>query len=146
MSDSLALLQTNQAVHWAFAYLGTPWVRGGEGPGYDCYSFVRMVQHQHFGIVMPVIDVDADDFRAVATHMQQSHEKANWQRVSQPQEGDCVLMAHAKYPTHIGVYLAADGGGVLHCVRGEGVVFSSLSALVLSGWGRLEYYRYASCA
>lgn len=146
MQDSLALLQTNQPVHWAFAYLGTPWVRGGEGPGYDCYTFARMIQRQHFGIDMPLINVDADDFRLVATQMQKNPEKDNWLQVSEPQEGDCVLMAHAKYPSHAGVYLTENNGGVLHCVRGQGVVFSSMDALKLSGWSHLEFYRHASRA
>lgn len=144
---SLDLLQTNQAVHWAFSYLGTPWVSGGDGSaGYDCYTFMRHIQFAHFGIDMPVIDTSADDYRAVVGAMRQHDEKSNWIHVQDPEEGDCVLMAHAKYPSHAGVYLAADGGGVLHCVRGEGVVFSSCHALYKAGWGRLEYYRHASRA
>lgn len=146
MSDSLDLLQTNQSVHWAFSYFNTPWVSGGEGPGYDCYTFSRMIQRKHFGIDMPAIDVNPEDFRAVAMEMKSSHEKKRWQPSSSPAEGDFVLMAHAKYPSHAGIYLDVDGGGVLHCVRGSGVVFASLAALKLSGWSHLEFYRHASRA
>jgi len=139
------LLQTNQVVHWAFAYLGTPWVSGGDGTdGYDCYTFMRHIQRLHFGIDMPAVETNAEDIRAVALAMREHAEKTNWHHVTQPQEGDSVLMAHAKYPSHAGVYLDVDGGGILHCVRGQGVVFSSLTALNLSGWSRLEFYRHAS--
>lgn len=144
---SLDLLQTNQEVHWAFSYLGTPWVSGGDGThGFDCYTFMRHIQRVHFGIEMPVIDTNTEDYRAVANAMHRHDEKQHWIKVQVPQEGDSVLLAHAKYPSHAGVYLEADGGGVLHCVRGEGVVFSRCSSLILSGWGHLEYYRHASRA
>lgn len=145
--DSLDLSQINADLHWAFGYLGTPWVSGGDGAlGYDCYTFTRHIQAAHFGITMPAVDVDAYNFKAVANAMRGRESHAQWQRVDTPTEGACVLMAHAKYPSHIGVYLDVDGGGVLHCVRGEGVVFSTLSALQLSGWSRLEFYTHASHA
>lgn len=144
---SQALLQTNQDVHWAFAYLGTPWVSGGDGTlGFDCYTFMRHIQREHFGIDMPMINAAPENYREVVANMRHHDEKSNWQHVTDPREGDSVLMAHAKYPSHAGIYLDVDGGGVLHCVRGQGVVFSSHAALKLSGWSRLEFYRHASHA
>ncbi|MPS48554.1 NlpC/P60 family protein [Methylobacillus sp.] len=130
-------------MHWAGQYVGTPWVKGGQGPnGYDCWGFVRFVQQKHFDRALSHIDADADSYREVITAIEQTEERHSWVQVQKPAEGDCVLMAHAKYPSHVGVWLDVDGGGVLHCVRGEGVVFSSMSALKLAGWGKVEFYQY----
>jgi hypothetical protein len=42
---------------------------------------------------------------------------------------------------HIGTWLDVDGGGVLHCTRGIGVIFTHDAAWRLSGFGRREYFR-----
>lgn len=143
--DSQALSQINQDLHWAFNYLGRPWVNGAQGPdSFDCWGFFRFIQLHHFGLDLQVINIDADNYRDVAKEMGASSERNDWIKQNVPQEGYAVLMAHAKYPSHVGVWLDADGGGVLHCVRGAGVVFSTLSSLRNSGWGRVEYYKHVS--
>lgn len=143
--DSLDLSQINQELHWAFGYLGRPWVNGAQGPdAFDCWSFFRHIQSTHFGIDVPIYAIDANNFRAVAETILAADERSAWISVPLPTEGCAVLMAHAKYPSHVGVWLDVDGGGVLHCVRGEGVVFSSISSLKTCGWGRVEYYKHVS--
>lgn len=134
-------------MHFAIQYIGKPWVNGGQGPDeFDCWGFFRHVQREHFGREVQFIDVDANDLRTVIKNFRDDDERTKWKKVDEPQDGDGVLMAHGKYPSHVGVWLDIDGGGVLHCTRGEGVVFSSLSSLKTSGWGRLEFYRHASDA
>ena len=54
---------------------------------------------------------------------------------------DVVLMRQAKNPVHAGLWLDIDGGGILHCVRGSGVVFQNIASLNLSGWFIDSYYR-----
>ena len=143
--DSLDLLRTNNDLHWAFDYIGRKWVNGGQGPNeFDCWGFFRYIQDKHFGNFVPAYDVNANDFRKVANTIMDAEERTKWQSVSVPVESCAVLMAHAKYPSHVGIWLDVDGGGVLHCVRGEGVVFSTISSLRNSGWGRVEYYKYVS--
>lgn len=142
---SLDSLQNN--LHWAFQYIGTPWQSGAQGPhAYDCWGFFRHIQLQHFHVAVPVIDVDANNLKASVAAFTQHVERDHWLRAPVPFEGCAVLMAHAKYPSHVGVYLQVDGGGVLHCVRGEGVVFSTLTSLQLAGWSKLEFYAHASHA
>lgn len=144
-ADSLDLLRINTDLHWGFAYIGKPWVSGQQGPdSFDCWGFFRYVQKERFGIDVPFINVNADNFREVARNFSGSDERSKWLATSEPKEGDAVLMAHCKYPSHVGVWLDVDSGGVLHCVRGEGVVFGAVSSLKNSGWGRVEYYRHAS--
>jgi cell wall-associated NlpC family hydrolase len=128
--------------HWAERYIGIPWVNGATGPDeFDCWGFVRHVQRERFGRELPPIKVDADSIRDVARAFGSHDERASWMQVERPIEGDCVLMAHAKYPSHVGLWVEVDGGGVLHCIRGPGVVFNSLSALRHFGWGRIDIYR-----
>lgn len=143
--DSLDSLPTNPEQHWAVQYIGRPWVSGAIGPDeFDCWGFFRYIQNLHYGIDVPPHITDAADLKAVATEFRDSAERINWTPASKPFEGCAVLMAHHKYPSHVGLWLDVDGGGVLHCVRGEGVVFSNLSSLKTCGWGRVEYYKYAS--
>lgn len=123
--------------HWATDYIGLPWVAEKR----DCWAFFRAIQADHYGIVVPVIDVDAMDLHAVARAFRDHDERASWAEVSEPQDGDAVLMAHARYPSHVGVWIDVDGGRVLHCQQGAGVVCSSREALRLSGWGRVSFYR-----
>jgi len=145
--NSLDLSQINPDLHWATAYIGRPWQKGAQGPdSFDCWGFFRFIQKNHFGLEVPFIDADANNMRDVIGNMTGNEERKNWIKTSLPKEGDAVLMAHSKYPSHVGVWLNVDRGGVLHCIRGEGVVFSALSSLKLCGWGRVEYFRHASNA
>lgn len=127
------------APHWASAYIGAPWVAGE----HDCWGFVRRVQRERYGREIPPFDVDAFNRLACARAVRDNPERSNWRQVAAPQEGDAVLLAHAKHPSHVGVWVEADGGGVLHCVEGDGVVFQTRKSLSACGWGRLEFYRHA---
>lgn len=132
-------------LHWAFQYIGLPWVNGAQGPNsFDCWSFLRFIQEKHYGINVPIIDVDADNWRQVVKNFTHNEERQHWVAAVVPKDGDAVLMRHSKYPSHVGVWLDVDGGGVLHCVRGEGVVFTSMTALKFAGWGKIEFYRHES--
>ena len=132
--------------HWANDYIGIPWEKGAQGPdSYDCWAFVRMVQERHFGRVLPAIYVDALNLREVTRNFKQHAEREHWALLSESeprQDGDAVLMAHSSSPSHVGVFLTNDGGGVLHCVRGIGVIYSNMVNLHNAGWGHLEFYRY----
>ncbi len=135
--------------HWALQYIGAPWQFGGRGPDtFDCWGFVAHVQRLHFGIEMPFIEVpDAEHWRQAAHLLEEHDERKNWEAVGIPQEGDCVLMARARLPVHIGVWIAANGThGVLHCLQGHGVLFQPARALAVAGWGRLQYYRHVPAA
>jgi hypothetical protein len=141
----MASLDSAQDQHWAIQYIGTPWQSGATGPdAYDCWGFFRQVQQQHYQItVFPVIDVDANRIREVITAFNDSGAYADWIQVEQPLDGDAVLMAHAQAVSHIGVWVETPGlSGVLHCVVGLGVVFSSLSSLQAAGWGKKTFWRY----
>lgn len=129
--------------HWAQQYLGLPWESGAQGPhAFDCWALVRHVQRQHYGRALPVIQVDALN-QAVVHHTFATHpERQRWEQVAQPQDGDAVLTHKGRQADHVGVYLAVDGGRVLHAVPGSGVVCTRLHALVRLGWSPIEFYRF----
>lgn len=128
--------------HWAVNYIGMPWVSGQEGPhAFDCWGLVRYVQQQHYARHLPSITVDADNIRAVVNEFNTNDERARWVQVDVPADGDCLLMSQSKEPTHVGIWLDVDGGGLLHAVQGAGVVFSSQSNIRLLGYNVLGAYR-----
>jgi hypothetical protein len=43
----------------------------------------------------------------------------------------------------VGVWLDVDGGGVLHCAEGAGVVFQRSDAIKLNGWAVEGFYRFS---
>jgi hypothetical protein len=103
-------------------------------------AFFRLIQGRHFGIEVPkVIAPDYDDPNALVDLMQNHEERQRWLRIEKPEHG-CAVLVHR--PMHVGTWIDVDGGGVLHCVRGIGVVFSNNSSWRLSGFGRREYFRH----
>ena len=118
-------------------YIGMPWVSGA----WDCWAFFRHCQRQYYGIDVPVVDVDALDLRSVITTIDTHVERARWLEVRNPISGDAVLMKRNRYPSHIGLWVEIDGGKVLHCAQGMGVVCQNVMALAFDGWGSLEFYR-----
>lgn len=123
----------------AFArYIGQPWAAGAQGPGaWDCMAFFGHVQRSYFGRAVPaIVAPDYDDPEALADLLAHHPERQRWVTVAQPKHGCGVLI---RRPMHLGVWLDVDGGGVLHCVRGAGVVFTHDSAWAASGFGRREW-------
>ena len=113
------------APHWASQYIGLPWVAGSS----DCWSFARRVWRERFGWDVAVIDVDATSRLASLRAFDDHPEYGHWQSVSEPREGDACLMGKSERPSHIGIYLQANGGGVLHSLEIAGVVFTPVAAL-----------------
>ena len=124
-------------------YIGTPWEAGAQGPHtYDCMSFFRLIQARHFDIQVPaIIAPDYGDPTILVELFGNHEERLRWRRVDRPSHGDAVIIHK---PLHIGTWLEIDGGGVLHCVRGAGVVFTADASWRISGFGRREYFRHAT--
>lgn len=120
-------------------YIGQPWIAGAQGPeAFDCMGFFRHVQRVHFGIAVPqIIAPDYDDPAVLVDLFGQHAERSHWARIDKPRHG-CAVIVHR--PMHIGTWLDVDAGGVLHCVRGCGVVFTQDSAWATSGFGRREFF------
>lgn len=124
------------APHWPARYIGEPWVAGEN----DCWSFARRVWREVFGLEVPAVDLEHYRPRAIVRALASHPERAHWCALERPCEGAGVLMSTATLPCHVGIWCAADGGGVLHCLEGPGVVYTRPAALTAHGWRVLGYY------
>ena len=121
-------------------YIGQPWSAGAEGPdAWDCMAFTAHIQREHFDVEMPRITIpDYDDVRGLVLLNSTHFERENWKKVPTPKNGDLVFV---RSPMHYGVWLETNGGGTLHCVRGQGVVWTKDASWVTSGFGTKIYFR-----
>lgn len=127
--------------HWAAQYIGQRWESGATGPdAWDCGTFVRHVERTHYGRAVPDAMVDATRILEVIRAIR-ALDLDDWEQVETPRDGDGVFLAHARDASHVGVWVDVDGGGILHCQYGIGVVFTPANKLKACGWGRAEYYR-----
>lgn len=116
--------------HWCESFIGKPWQAGARGPdAYDCWGLL-MAAERLFDVELPdTFDgVDWVEFGKC------------WDLAAMPVEGDAVLMRRPGHP-HVGVWVAANGGRVLHAMEHVGVVLSDTVYLRMQGW-RPRYYRY----
>jgi cell wall-associated NlpC family hydrolase len=123
--------------HWATKYIGEAYEWGVN----DCWMFCRRVWEIEFGFVVPILSINNSSLRTITRVMANDGERLNWTKESSPREGDAVLLAHSRFPSHIGIWVDADGGGVLHCQDEDGVIFNSRQALLRAGWIELQFFR-----
>jgi cell wall-associated NlpC family hydrolase len=129
-------------MHWASQYIGLPYHPQGAGPNaFHCWSFVRHVQKQRFDRDLPEVP-NPEKILGVAKAFRDHSERERWQGVEKPEEGDCVLLCQSRHPVHVGIWLEADRGGVLHCEESKGVVFQDRALLRLSGWQVEGFYKF----
>lgn len=128
---------------WIEPLLGVPWRRGATGPdAYDCWGLARAVERERYGRELPALGVDPDDAPSLARALRAFVASAGWRRVTQPRDGDGVVMRLAERGSlHVGVWVDANGGSVLHVPRGGAVVLSSPAQLAMAGWIDVRYYR-----
>ena len=135
-------------MHWCVNYLGKPWKPGASGPNeFDCWGLISTVMRERAGIDVPLAPVarDRDDLRDVLREFQQSPLHIDWLEIKKPERDlDGALMAQGKYPVHVGLYINADGGKVLHAIKEGGVVCMSLATLRHNGFRVVRWYRHAS--
>lgn len=119
--------------------IGKAWANGANGPdAYDCWGLVRAYYREVHGRELPVVDVDATRSMAVAHAFAGHAALGDWEATEYPQQGDAVLMGLNRAPNHVGVWI---GSGVLHSVRGPGVIYNNAFTLKSAGWNVLGSYR-----
>jgi len=122
--------------HWTEAYLGRPYVAGG------CLLLFMEVQLARFGRKVEVGAVPATLLGQVRAFKRGS-KALRWAVVSEPKEGDGVLLGLAREPHHVGTYVdMGSGPRVLHSLEGQGSACPSLAALhQLGGFNVIGFYR-----
>lgn len=126
--------------HWATSYIGLPWIAGIS----DCWSFARGIWRLRWGWDVPALTVDPADAREARKAFQLPPESAGWVRVTDPKEGDAVLMARGERTCHVGIWVeTSPAAGVLHSLERSGVVFTPPDRLAGMGYRVVGMYRRA---
>lgn len=124
--------------HWVTPFIGWAYERGAQGPDlWDCWSFFRRVQIEHYSRPIPVLPSPAA-WRDVIRSFPAWASEYGWHATTAPQDGDAVSLARLKDPTHLGVWVA-DLKSVLHCATG-GSVLHDAQHLKLAGWRVRGYF------
>jgi hypothetical protein len=118
--------------------IGEPWAWQSR----NCWDFACHVQRELFGRELPQIAVPAAFSRRWVLEEIAGHPE-RWRQVPDgpgglvtAADGALVLMAHARFPAHIGVWLPQEGR-VIHCDGKTGVACETVLALRQVGWKSL---------
>ena len=122
-------------MHWTDQYRNYVWSQAQ-----DCWWFFRKVQMEQYGRHVPEIDVDSLDLRTVMRAVRDHEERNRWNEVNVPMDGDGVLIGKSSRLSHVGVFVAVDGGRVLHCDQKAGVLLQDATSLRLNGWNHIHWY------
>ncbi len=121
-------------------------IRSVRGRAYDrerlnCWHLAALAQAELFGRVLPAADPAlVADIRARARAMAEHPARTEWRAVGLPVDGALVLMGRvAGAETHCGVWLAEDGGLILHTDERHGVVLDPPLELAAAKRWRLTY-------
>ncbi|WP_316234674.1 hypothetical protein [Bradyrhizobium sp. SZCCHNR1020] len=114
---------------------------------HNCWQFAAAVQRQLFDRVLPDVVVPSDFSRRWVVEEFDAHpERARWREVAQGPgglvlagDGALVLMAHVKFPAHIGVWLQTEQR-IIHCDAKTGVACETALALRQMGWKQLTFF------
>lgn len=113
-------------MHTLQPYIGRRWSSED-----NCWDMVREIYRDILKVTLPPHPAEA--LRSVGSR---------WFRLDSPVDMCIVAMAAKGHALrHAGVYLAVEGGLVLHCARPFSVV-TPVNRLSLHGYGRHEFYRY----
>ena len=133
-------------LHWATAYIGRPWRVGAAGPdAFDCWGLVRAVYRERTGTELPPAGFTSEDLLTVMRDFRDHPERRRWRLVDAPAELDALLMAQARQPVHVGLWMDAGGGRVLHATH-QGVCAHDRHSLATLGYQIVGVYRHESRA
>lgn len=130
--------------HWAFDYIGKPWVVASDGPdAYDCWGLVVAVQRRLYGHDLSVIPVAENDMKTLIRTMRDHPERQNWHAVETPQEGEYRATAPVS-PSHPCRGFGWMWTAAAFCMpfRALGSCFKALNNLNMTGWKIENYYRH----
>lgn len=123
-------------------YIGKKWEEGAAGPDkYDCHHLVLEIQERFYDKKLPSVEVNAASLLDVVRKIKNDKVWDQFVKLDFPEDGCLVKLFTAENPNHIGVYIDIDGGGVIHSLRGSGVVFDNVFILKKT-YARIEFYKF----
>tara|TARA_R110000737_G_scaffold344195_1_gene371077 strand:- start:350 stop:757 length:408 start_codon:yes stop_codon:yes gene_type:complete len=132
--------------HWATDFLGKSWEAGARGPEtFDCFGLLSEVYRIYFCEILPVYPFNPQDVVGISRTILTESRGNDWTAVNKPQEFDAVGMGKKNSIHHVGIWTNADGGKIVHASDGKSVMIQSIAELTRLGFGRIEFYRHASC-
>jgi hypothetical protein len=113
----------------------------------NCWDFACHVQRELFGRELPRVPVPPDlSKRWVLESIDRHPQRAAWREVRDgpgglvtAADGALVLMAHLRFPAHIGVWLRPEAR-IVHCSKQHSVCCETVLALQKMGWKKLTFY------
>lgn len=123
--------------------IGEPWAWQSR----NCWDFACHVQKGLFGRELPQVDVpNGFSKRWVLEEFAEHPERTRWCEVPDgpgglvsASDGALVLMAHLRFPAHIGVWLQREAR-IIHCDGKTGVACETPLALRQMGWKKLTFF------
>jgi len=123
--------------------IGEPWA----WQSHNCWDFACDVQRELYSRVLPSVAVpDGFSRRWVLEEFGRHEERGRWHEVPEgpgglvtASDGALVLMAHLKFPAHIGVWLQPEQR-IIHCDSTRGVACEAPLSLRQMGWKRLTFF------
>ena len=134
-------MQTDLA-NYVGTLIGTPWRNRTR----DCWWLVRRVYQDRLGITLRLIDVDANDLRAVTRAFKDPDNLRPWKEIQNPEPFAMAFFAAHKRASHVALWLNLNGGGYLHTYQGAGVVFTRPEDMDTNGWREPVWYRHRDVA
>lgn len=136
-------------MHWALQYIGLPWKLDAHGPeAFNCWSLVWWVQKKHYGRDVPEHLVPQGetlvDPLMIMREMHNAERSGKWDKLCEPVDGCVVGLSHREIFHHVGVYVAVDGGLVLHACERKGVLAQPLRTMESHGWNRIAFFQHTS--
>lgn len=133
------------APHWATKYIGLPYAEGGrDRKGLDCWGLLRLIYKDEKGVLLPDLPGITTEGPLAIAHQIAAQEKEGWQEVPSPQDCDAVAMSLKNALHHVGIWVDADGGKVIHSWKPFCVVADTIPWLRVKGIRTIRFFRYGS--
>lgn len=130
-------------MHWAAEYVGKAHQHGGRGPEvFDCWGLLKWIYMHRYGIALPDLPgISSKQAIAISKQINKSVEE-EWFPVEKPFDGCAVALAQVRSYHHVGIWIDADGGKVLHCYDDQRVIVDTVKQLQLKGFRKVDFFKH----
>jgi cell wall-associated NlpC family hydrolase len=139
-------------LHWVHKYLAIPYRPGGrDRTGLDCWGLLKLVYREQFGIELPEMPLLAPYRVRDAAGLLRSEQSTSWTELAAPIDGCGIGLSQRSALHHVGIWAAADGGKIIHCLEprhgheeGSAPCVAAVTKrdLWLQGWLVIKFYRH----